>query len=229
MKSATSLLESTVIRSAPSRPIPSPPPTLNALDIPQLRSPRLVASLRRIVAFTEPPNRVSALADFLKSMETYIFASSALPFPTSSSLNFKLDVDAGNRLNAHAPHPLAPSSKSASFTTTADLARRVVLNTLDDFSNSPAGSFLDATLLRRPTLESVSSTLLSIHSVISTLNASPSSHLPPQTPTISTPHIDRMASRPAPFRSPTIDRLGAEPCSRPSLLVLHKNPNSLHT
>ncbi|KAK7015650.1 hypothetical protein R3P38DRAFT_2786593 [Favolaschia claudopus] len=106
----------------------------------------------------------------------WLISSSALPFPTSSSSNLKLDVDAGNRLNAHAPHPLAPSSKSASFTTTADLARRVVLNTLDDFSNSPAGSFLDATLLCRPTLESISSTLLSIHSVFFTLNASPSSH-----------------------------------------------------
>ncbi|KAK7017608.1 hypothetical protein R3P38DRAFT_3201118 [Favolaschia claudopus] len=169
----------------PSRPIPSPG---DALDIPQPRSPRLNSLPHRTMSLPLSERTTLKLTFFKVTLPDVLPDSirqargttsqrwliSALPFSTSSPF----DVDDDPRLNAHASHPLAPSSKSASFMISLAPLANPALYQHRCFSNSSAGSFLDATSLRRPPSESLSSTVLPIHSVISTLNASPSSQRP---------------------------------------------------
>ncbi|KAK7001837.1 hypothetical protein R3P38DRAFT_3283626 [Favolaschia claudopus] len=244
IKSATSPLTS------PSRPVPSPG---DALDIPQPRSPRLGDTMRqnslphrtmslplserttlKLTFFkvkSAPPPRFPMLFPTQfdrhaerQSMQTRLVASSALPFSTSSPF----DVDNDPRLNAHASHPLAPSSKSASFTTTADLARYVVLNTLDDFPlpwQTPPFIKIAASATLPLALS-----LMPRHCA-----ALPSSHSPPlcspftpssplSTPAQAVTDHSNSDNLDTPYRShgvatsaiplPGIDRPGAETCSR---------------
>ncbi|KAK7038520.1 hypothetical protein R3P38DRAFT_3182617 [Favolaschia claudopus] len=145
----------------------------------------------------------------------------------------RLDVHAGHCLNAHASRPLTSSSKSASFTATPIWLTpsfsiiyqgRLVLDTLNDIPStiplkqhrrhSRFPSALYPIPRHRLHLKSLSCALLPVHSVSPSLDASPSSHLPPSiSDSFGTPSGNRTVLRPlaVPLQ---IDRLGAETRSR---------------
>ncbi|KAK7033728.1 hypothetical protein R3P38DRAFT_3351495 [Favolaschia claudopus] len=132
-------------------------------------------------------------------------------FPTSSQLKPTRTRNESNDKSA-----LAVLMQSTLFTTTADLAWYIVLDTRDDVQptnptlyqhryhcSSPTDFSPDTTSPLRPSLESLSSTLLPIHS----LSSAQAVTYPSNSGSLDSdiPYVNRMASRLPPFRSPSTD------------------------
>ncbi|KAK6981401.1 hypothetical protein R3P38DRAFT_3234161 [Favolaschia claudopus] len=201
IKFATSPPKFTVVRSATSRLIPPLPSTLLNITLPASQLDSAVSAL------ITPPNRLT------QYHRTRCHISTPPPrFPTPLDTDAERQVSAGC-FNADISLPFPTSSpfdctpaiatpKSASFPTTADLARYIVLDTRDDVPPTTSHR-----LFPRYRVTAPPSSRGSPHSSSFTPSAPPSTPAqavtyPPDSDSLDTPSVTRMASRPPPFRSP---------------------------